>query len=112
MKYNKVIEGLIRYVDDEILPKMNDNQQTGYVIACEILQDDTTKEKLSGNMLIRSFLSMDKSGDINVDRLFNHLKASVQRKGSLVLNVPLYGKMTFVESDIDKIYNIIKELEK
>jgi hypothetical protein len=112
MKYIKVVEGLIRYIDDEILPLMNDNQQTGYAILCEILSDDATRDRLSGNMLVRSFLSMDKNGDINIDRLYSHLKASVKRKDKLVLNIPLYGKMTFTDPDIDKIFNIIKELDK
>lgn len=113
MKYLKVVDGLTRYIDREIVPLMNDNQQTGYVIICEMLNDESyVLDKLKSNAIIRGMLSIDKDGNINVDRLHTLLKASIKRKEKFVLDVPFFGKFTLTESDIDSIFTTIKELDK
>lgn len=108
MELEKVLSGLERYIDNEIYPGMNENQQTIYLLAIGALKENAM-DVLAGNTLLRSMLSVNKAGEVDVDRLHKLLQVSVRKQGKLAITIPLFGKMTFDESDINSIIRAIKE---
>jgi hypothetical protein len=111
MKIDKVIAGLVRYIDNNMLPSFDDDQQTLYLIACEMATQypDAVLNLINGNLALRIFLSPDKDGNIDVDRAIKILKATAQRKGKLSMTVPRFGTVAFSAEDFDEIYRHLKE---
>lgn len=108
MEITRVLDGLEKYVDKEVYPGMNENQQTIYLLAVGALKENAM-DFLAGNTLLRSMLSINKEGDVDLDRLHRLLKVSVRKQGKLAITIPMFGKMTFSEADIDQIIATIKE---
>jgi hypothetical protein len=114
MKIDKVVKGLIRYVDETMMPSFSDNQQTLYLIACEMATQypETVLNLINNNFAVKVFLSPDKDGNLNVDRAISILKATAKRKEKIVLSIPKFGDVTFREEDFDEIHRYIKEADR
>ena len=114
MNTQKVINGLVAYIDENLVPTMTDDQQTIYMIACEWakISPESVTDLLRGNLATRVFLSLDKEGNIDVDRTIKILKATARRKGTVDLTVPRFGKISLTETDFDEIYRFVKEADR
>lgn len=107
--FNQVIEGLARYLNNNIYRNMNDWQEVLARIAVGriIGNPETLKQSLIGNGFVRTFAIIDSEGNVDLEALARDLKREIERKGKLTINVPMFGKMTFVASDVDDIYKEI-----
>jgi hypothetical protein len=105
MKYSfdKVIDGITRYIDSEIYPGMNDIQEMIARIAMgrAIENQDNIKKSLVGNGIIRTFGIIDSDGMVDIDGLSKELKREIERKGKLTVSIPMFGKLTFNPTDVD-----------
>jgi hypothetical protein len=104
-QFSTVIEGLSKYVNHEIVSGMNDLQEIMARIAINrILADhEKIKETLCENGVIRAMGIIDSDGYVDVDYLFDEIKKEIERKGKLVISIPMFGKITFNPSDIETI---------
>lgn len=111
MKYEfeKVIDGLSKYINDEIYAGMNDLQEfAARVMVGRIINNrDNVKEMLINNGFIRTFGVIDTEGMVDVDSLAADIKREIARKEKITFNVPMFGKMTFKPSDVDMLYKDI-----
>lgn len=109
MEFNKVINGLIRFIDKEIMPQMNDWQEIIARIAVGRFaqNSDVLKNALVENAFVRTFAIIDESGIVDVSGLVADLKEQIQKKGSLEFSIPMLGNFKFVESDVDKLHQYI-----
>lgn len=108
MEINKVLDGLERYIDNEIYAGMNENQQTIYILAVGALKENAM-DVLGSNAILRSMLSISRDGDVDLDRLHKLLQVAVRKRDKLTLNIPMFGKLTFNEADITNIIHTIRE---
>jgi hypothetical protein len=112
MKYSfdKVLDGISRWMDAEILPNMNDWQEliarisVGRVLG----NSNEIKKILMGNGYVRTFGIIDSEGMIDVDELISEIKKEMERKGHIVVSIPMFGKLTFVPGDVDTLCRYIK----
>ena len=111
MKIEMAISGLIKYIDKHIYPDMNGLQQVGYMTIAETLKDSTgvINELLRKNIFLRMVLSANSDGEINIDRLRAALISVIRTKGSIEIDVPMYGKFTLTNEDVNEILNFITE---
>jgi hypothetical protein len=111
MKIDKILSGLIRYIDNTMLPTFDDDQQTLYLIACEMATQypDAVLKLINDNLGLRIFLSPDKDGNIDIDRTMKKLKSTAQRKGHLSMTVPRFGMISLNAEDFEEILKHIKE---
>lgn len=111
MKYEfeKVIEGLSKYIDSEIFPNLNDLQEfASRVLLGRFLSNTANiKEMLINNGFIKTFGIIDSEGMIDVDTLINDIKRELSKKEKITLSVPMLGKMSFTTSDADVLYHTI-----
>lgn len=109
MEFNKVINGIIRFIDKEIMPQMNDWQEIIARIAVGrfVKNSEMLKESLVENAFVRTFAIIDGQGMVDVTGLVADLKEQIRNKGSLEFSVPMLGNFKFVESDVDKLYQYI-----
>lgn len=111
MHIHNAINALTRYIDKNILPQMNGLQQVGYLTLIETLKADENilSEFFEKNIFARMLFATDSDGNINTDRLSAALRKAVSQKGTIEIEVPMYGKFTFKNDDINEIIRFISE---
>jgi hypothetical protein len=109
MKFDRVLYGINKYLDKEIYAGMNDWQEVVARVAVGriIGNPESLKQSLMANGIVRTFAVMDSEGNVDLEPLMRDLKREIDRKGELTVEIPMFGKMSFVASDIDDIYREI-----
>jgi hypothetical protein len=109
MEFEKVLNGVMRYLNNEIYCNMNDWQEVLARIAVSrvVKNGDALKETLLNNSYVKTFGIMDENGIIDIEGLINDLKAQINQKGKLTFELPLFGKFSFTVEDVEKLRNTI-----
>lgn len=111
MKYEfeKVIEGISKYIDHEIYEGMNDWQEFAarVFVGRFIDNQDNIKQMLMNNGFLKTFAVMDSDGMVDVRSLICDIKRELTRKQKITFDIPLFGKYTFKPSDADVLYYTI-----
>ena len=109
VEFNRVIDGLARYMNNNLFANMNDWQEVVARVAVGriIGNPDSLKQSLMANGIVRTFAVMDSEGNVDLEPIMRDLKREIDRKGKLTVEIPMFGKMRFVASDIDDIYREI-----
>lgn len=108
--YGQVMSGLAKYVDDEIVSKIGGWQKwiVGAGIGVALDKGVNIFNELKTNPMVKALEVIDKNDMIDVDALYKSIKKQAQNN-PVTFNVPMVGAMTLNESDVDKIYEAIKE---
>jgi hypothetical protein len=108
-EFDKVLNGITKYIGSEMYSSMNDLQEfTARVLIGRVLSNgEFIKDKLINNVYIRSFGLVDSNGMVDVHGLAKDIKRELTRKGKIVVDVPMFGKLTFIPSDVTKLYTSI-----
>ena len=107
MNIERVINGIARYFDREIYTNMNDWQEVIARIAVSRMLNNKSFENMLNNPYMRTFSIVDTEGNVDVDGLYRDLKTYISNKGKIEIEIPVFGKFTFKENDIDCLYNCI-----
>ena len=105
----QVKAGAAAYIEQEIIAKIGGWQKwvAGAVVARMLERADTIFEQLRNYPAVQMLGIIDDSGNIDIDTLHVEFKRQAQR-GPVSFDVPMIGKLTLNESDVDKIYQSIK----
>ena len=111
MTFEKVLDGAVRFINENVIPGMNDWQEIAARIAIGRLYENqqSVLTFLQNNGIVRAFGVIDSEGDVDIDRLCTDLKREIQKKKKIQVANPGFGKMSFDATDVDKLYNYIKE---
>jgi hypothetical protein len=111
MKYQfeKVIDGMVSYINEEMFMGMNDWQEmTARILVARVVNNqEAVKKALIDNGFIRTFGIIDSEGMVDVCGLANDIKQEIVKKGKMTFTVPMFGKISFLPSDVDKLYKNI-----
>lgn len=111
MKYQfeKVIDGMVTYINDEMFMGMNDWQEmTARILVARVVNNqEAIKKTLIDNGFIRTFGIIDSEGMVDVCGLANDIKQEIVKKGKMTFTLPMFGKISFLPSDVDKLYKNI-----
>lgn len=109
VRFEKVIDGISKYIDGEIYATMNDWQEIMARIAVGRIMGnkELLKQKVMENPLLMSFALIDDNGEMDVDRFLADLKGVIAQKGGLRVSIPLFGNLKFVEADVDRLRKYI-----
>jgi hypothetical protein len=109
VKFEKVIDGLNRYIDSEIYGKLNDFQEmVARIVVGRVNADSNNiKTTLMTNGFAKTLCLVDSDGMVDIDRLLHDIRHEIERKGSLEVDIPLIGKIKFISSDVDVLYDMI-----
>lgn len=108
-EFNRVIDGISRYIDAEIYSRMNDLQEFAarVLVGRFISNEDTVKDSLVNNGFIRTFGIIDADGMVDVITLAKDIKREIARKGKISFSIPMFGTMGFVPEDVDAVFRYI-----
>jgi hypothetical protein len=109
--FEKVINGLSRYINSNIYTDMSDLQEliARVAVGRVIERSDDIKNLLIKNGMARTFGIIDSEGMIDIDGLMNDIKKQISHKERLEISIPLLGTFKFVPEDIDVIHRFIME---
>ena len=111
MKYERVINGLAKYIDAEIYPTMNDWQEimARVAVARMLNSSEAIKRTLTTNGFLRTFAIIDEEGNIDTEGLIETLREQVAQKGKISISLPLMPRLAFTASDVDNLRKYITE---
>lgn len=108
-EYNKVINGIAKYIDVEIVEKIPGWKKWVIGSGIGLILSNTTDvfNQLKDNEFIKILNIIDKDDKINVDKIYKEMKKQA-KKGAVTFDVPMVGPLTLNEQDVEKIYEFIK----
>lgn len=110
MNFDTVLQGILRFLDAEIYKGMSDWQEMAARIAVSrmVANKDGMRAALLGNPFLQTYGIISADGMIDVDGLARDIKQQIAAKGKLEISLPLFGRFTFYESDVDRLVDHIK----
>lgn len=110
MNFDRVLNGIMKYLDKEVFSNMNDWQEMLARIAVSRLigNSEQLKATIIHNPFVRTFAIVDENENVDIDGLYKDIKEQIKAKGKLEFALPMFGTFRFTETDIDKLYNTIK----
>ena len=108
-KFETVVNGISKYIDNEIYSGMTDTQEfvARLFVGRVIENEGNVKKALINNGIVRTFGIIDGDGMVDVCALCKDLKREIERKGKVSFTIPMFGKLTFESKDVDVIYKYI-----
>ena len=106
--YSKVMDGLAKYVDQEIVNKIPGWKRgvVGSGLGMMLSNTDNIYKELKNNEFVKLLNLMDEQGNVNVEALYKELKKQAQ-KSSATIELPMIGSFVLNEQDVEKLYNFI-----
>lgn len=106
---NQVKNGLVRYIDNEILPHLTGAKRIGLGIYTALAAESLEKTimQYATNPAVAMLDVIDKSGNVDVAKLY---KAAAPFFGDGVkqtLTIPFIGDFSFDRNDLEKLYHYI-----
>lgn len=107
---NHVQNGLIRYIDNDLLPMITGWKKWAFGAVASITMSNMTEifNKLKTNDFVRLLGLIDGDDMIDIDKLYKALYEQAQ-KGAVTFDLPVVGALTINKTDIEKLYRYIKE---
>jgi hypothetical protein len=109
VKYNQFKNGLHKFLDQEMISKMEEPIRTISAIGLEVamMKSDTLLHNLRENEIIK-MLDVIHEDEIDVDTLYTAIKKKMN--GSpLVMPTKTFGKITITPNDVDTLINLIRQ---
>jgi hypothetical protein len=110
MNKEQIINGIIRYFDCEIVPKVPTFIQWGGGAALYVAMKkvDVVFEKISTNEMAKAFEIVDEGGNINIDYVAEAFVDSARKYGKLLFNKIPGGSLAFSDQDVILLKQYIK----
>jgi hypothetical protein len=114
MDAKKVIETIFKYLEKNMVPGMNGLQEIAFYAVKEAIDDeaDNLVDTIKAKPLVRAIAAIDKDGNVDVEKLAGRVRNGIAAKGSLTIDIPLYGSICFTPNDIDNILADLKEVDR
>ena len=108
--YNQVVNGMSRYIDQEIVNKMQGWQKWALGAGAGIMmtRGANTFNALKNHPIVKMLEVIDENGMIDIDTIYSELRKQAE-KGSATIDIPMVGTITLTKDDVDKLYRLIKE---
>ena len=109
VSFEHTVDGINRYLDREIYGGLNGLQEfVARVVVGRVNQNaEIIKQSMMNNGFIKTLGFVDSDGMVDIDRLLQDVRREIERQGSVQLEIPMIGKLTFRPEDVDVLRNDI-----
>lgn len=113
IKFERVVDGINTYINNEIYCNLNSTQEfLARIVVARINQNaDMIKNDLMHNGFFKTLSVVDSEGLVDIDDIMQTVKKEIERQECLRVDVPLIGVFTFKPEDVDKLYKEIVRRE-
>lgn len=103
----QMLNGLVQYADREVLNNLPTTGKwiLGTGIGIAMARANEIVIELKDNSIVKAMGIVDEAGMFDEDLIIQHMKESARRYGKMEIQIPLVGKLTFDETDIDSLKN-------
>lgn len=107
---NSVITGLKKYLDAEMLSKIQGLNKwlVGASLSMALENGTNIFNQLKENKIVKAMDVINTDDEIDVEKLYKHLSEQA-KKSAVTFNLPFIGAVTVKSSDLDKLYQLIME---
>lgn len=107
--YVQLINGLSRYIDNEIINKLTGNSKILLGIGSGIIlkKGENIYKSLRENSVVKMLELIDKDGNIDIETIFEELRKQA-RKQPIEIDIPIIGILKLNEEDIAKLQTFVK----
>ena len=108
--YREVIHGIVKFIDDDLLPKMHGLNRWLFGTGAGIMANKSDKlfEEFKHNTLIKTLGIMNDEGMVDVVCIYKELLRQAEHE-PVDIEVPMLGTITLDKSDVEKMYRYIME---
>ena len=88
---NQIINGIVSYIQQEIMPKMDDDRALKILFSVTVnavKANDKLIDKWLSNDILRALIDDDGSGSYDIERLMDWIRMSVEEYGAFPVSVP------------------------
>ena len=103
----QISDGIARYVDSELVPKMPGVRKWILGISGAYLGAMAEQKIRENEQMLRSIGIMSDDGMIDIDSLRTRLMSTASSTGPVTEHMPLFGDVTFNSSDVEKLFSFI-----
>lgn len=106
--YVKFMEGVAKFIDKEITPKVPGWQGWLFGVGSGIAMQKAGKilDELKNNKILKTLDIIDDNNNINVDIIYEELTKQAD-KSPITIDIPMMGSLTLNRRDVDLLYNYI-----
>ena len=108
--YNQVVNGMAKYIDQEIINKIQGWQRWALGAGAGIIMNKGTNmfNAFKAHPVVKMLEVIDDNDLIDIDTIYAELRKQAE-KGSATFDAPMIGTITLTKDDVDKLYHLIKE---
>ena len=108
--YNQVVNGMTKYIDQEIINKIQGWQRWALSAGAGIMMAKASNKfnALKANPIIKMLDVIDENDMIDIDTIYTELRKQAE-KGAATFDAPMIGTITLTKDDVDKLYRLITE---
>lgn len=107
--YSKLIDGIVRYIDEDMISKMGGSWKAwgiGAIVLLAANRGPAIFDKLKANSIVQA-LGIIEGEMVDVDALHDALLTQA-RKGNATVELPVIGSITYSASDVESLYRCIR----
>lgn len=110
--YDKVMNGIAKYIDNEIVDKIPGWKKwlVGSGIGMMLSNSNNIFEQVKNNEFVKLLNIIDEYDNIDVENIYKELKKQAQ-KGSIDVDLPMIGSFRLNDQDVDKLYRFIVDTQ-
>ena len=108
--YNQVVNGMTKYIDQEIINKIQGWQRWALGAGAGIMMNKGTNifNAFKAHPVVKMLEVIDDNDMIDIDTIYGEIRKQAE-KGSATIDIPMVGSITLTKDDVDKLYRLIKE---
>lgn len=106
----QVRNGIVRYIDSEILPHLTGFKKYGLGIYTALAADnlEETINRYKNTPFVSIMGVIDHNGNIDIDKVYRIAISQIPAGERFVIPIPIIGEyLTLTKNDIDKLYELI-----
>lgn len=110
MHYTRAVNGMMKYVDEEIISKMAGGWKSwlvGTMAGVIGSKAELMMREYANNPTLKKLGIID-GENLDVELIYNELRKQAG-KGNVTANFPIVGAITFDQHDVDKLYQYMLE---
>lgn len=109
ISYEKFINGMVKYLDNEIIPQMTGVKKMAFGVGSSIFlkKGENVFNSIKDKEIIHSLELLDNNYNININMLKEEIIEKLNNE-NIEIDIPMIGTLTLDKNDIEKIYKYMK----